>query len=162
VIVLINGPFGVGKTAVSRALAPRLGAAIYDPERTGFALHRLWHTPDYQDLALWRRLTVIGVRLARLRRERLVVPMALWRREYFREIVSGLARADSCVHVFRLTAEVEVLRARILGSAEAQQWRLEHLRDAIATFSDPFFGVEIRTGGKQPDVIAREIQEAVR
>jgi hypothetical protein len=158
-IVLVNGPFGVGKTAASRALAAYLSATLYDPERIGFVLHRLWPAGDYQDLALWRRLTVAGARLARLRRERLVVPMTLWRRAYFAEIVRGFRRVDPSVHVFRLTAEADVLRTRILGSREGQQWRLGHLTEGLSTFSDPYFGVEVRTDGKQPAEIALEICE---
>jgi hypothetical protein len=49
VIILVNGPFGVGKTTVARVLADRLGAAIYDPERIGFA--RILSSPEGRD---WR------------------------------------------------------------------------------------------------------------
>jgi hypothetical protein len=159
VIILINGPFGIGKTTVSRVLVNHLGAAIYDPERLGFVLRRILSMTDYQDHAAWRRLTVIGARLVRLRHKRLVVPMTLWRREYFAEIAGGLRRADESFYPFRLTADAEALRARILSSTEARQWRLDHLDEGVATFSDPYFGLEIRTEHKRPDEIAREICE---
>ena len=158
-IVLLNGPFGVGKTTVARVLADRLGAAVYDAERIGFVLHRLWPMPDYQDYVVWRRLTVAGARFARLWHERLVVPMTLRRHEYFAEIAGGLRRADRCFHAFRLTADAEVLRARILSSPEAREWRLRHLNDGVATFSEPYFGLEVRTDNKRPDEIAGQICE---
>jgi hypothetical protein len=60
VIVSLNGPFGVGKTTVARLLVERMpGARIVDPERLGWVMRRtLWRTVDYQDVALWRRVTV--------------------------------------------------------------------------------------------------------
>ena len=35
-IILINGPFGIGKTTTARLLVRRLpGAVVYNPEHTG-------------------------------------------------------------------------------------------------------------------------------
>ena len=55
--VLINGAFGVGKSAVAqelRALLP--GSIIYDPEPVGVALQRFVRPrpSDFQDLPSWR------------------------------------------------------------------------------------------------------------
>ena len=74
-ILMINGSFGVGKTTIAKLLRGSLpGSAIYDPEWIGFFFRRLpkWiklngsGSDDYQDIALWRRSTVAGVRLFRL------------------------------------------------------------------------------------------------
>src|SRR5687767_2126468 len=63
-ILLLNGAFGIGKTSVARRLVARLPRAVlYDPEIIGIALQRAarivgWNVPDFQDLRLWRRLTI--------------------------------------------------------------------------------------------------------
>jgi hypothetical protein len=52
-----------------------------------------------------------------------------------------------------------VLRARILSSPEARDWRLGHLAEGVAALSDPYFGLEVRTDHKRPAEIARDICE---
>src|SRR6266568_7435520 len=64
-IIVVNGPFGVGKSTAAHLLVKRLpGAMLYDPEVIGFILRRvgrpLIKSADYQDLALWRGLTTWG------------------------------------------------------------------------------------------------------
>ena len=62
-IVVVNGTFGVGKTTVAERLVGRLpGSLLFDAELVGSFLRRIV-TPienpaDFQDLALWRSLTV--------------------------------------------------------------------------------------------------------
>jgi predicted kinase len=152
VIVLVNGPFGVGKTSVSRLVAPRLGAGTFDPERIGWVLRRVVPTADYQDMALWRRLTVLGVRAARLRHGRLLVPMTLWRRQYFDQITRGFRKVDADFTPFRLMADPDVLRARILACEEGRDWRLEHMDRGLDAFADPHFGEAICANGSLEEV----------
>ena len=152
-IVLINGPFGVGKTSVSRLLAPRLGAGVFDPERIGWVLRRVVPTDDYQDLAAWRKLAVVGARLVRLRHQTVLVPMTLWRHEYFDEIAQGLRTFDPDLRAFRLVADRRVLRTRILSSEEAREWRLDHVESGLRAFSDPHFGQVISADGAVEEVV---------
>jgi hypothetical protein len=61
--ISINGAFGIGKSTVARELRSLLPqSAIFDPEWVGLALQRMPgpRISDFQDLASWRRLTVIG------------------------------------------------------------------------------------------------------
>ena len=62
-IVLINGPFGIGKTSIALELVQfRPNATHFDPEPIGAFLRRLpgpiAAEEDYQDLLLWRSLFV--------------------------------------------------------------------------------------------------------
>ncbi|HSH80161.1 MAG TPA: AAA family ATPase, partial [Herpetosiphonaceae bacterium] len=91
-IVLLNGPFGIGKTTTAHLLVERLpDAMLLDPEEIGTFVRRLVspieQRDDYQDHALWR---VLFVEVAGLLRETygrtLVVPMTIWRRDYFAAI----------------------------------------------------------------------------
>src|SRR5215510_9250810 len=97
-IVMINGAFGVGKSTVAALLRDALpGSKIYDPERVGFVLRRLpgWirlrgsGTGDYQDIDLWRRSVVAGVRLVRcISPGPVIVPMTFTHRPHFDEITA--------------------------------------------------------------------------
>src|SRR5215212_6407732 len=81
-ILLVNGAFGIGKTSVARVLVGRLpGAVLYDPELLGIALQRIARlfghgVEDFQDLRLWRRVTIAALRVFRLGFRNVVVPMA--------------------------------------------------------------------------------------
>jgi predicted kinase len=167
VIVLLNGPFGVGKTTVGRLLVERLeGARLFDPERVGFALRRTVArgVSDYQNLRSWRALTVLGARLNRLVASTVVMPMTLWRQDVHDEITAGLRSVDSRVAPFLLTAEERILRARIFADtveAGARDWRLEHVAPCLAAFGGAGFGHEIDTGQRSPVEVVDEIMAAL-
>jgi hypothetical protein len=96
VIVWINGAFGAGKSTTAGLLLESLeGARLFDPEYVGYLLQRFVPVPtgDFQDLPLWRTLTVQT--LAGLDREHpgtWVVPMTLVNGGYRAEIHGGLRR----------------------------------------------------------------------
>ena len=73
-IIMINGAFGAGKTTMAHALCESLpGTMLFDPEEVGYMLRNVipeerkqLEAPegDFQDLDLWRKLTVeVGGRL---------------------------------------------------------------------------------------------------
>ena len=67
-IVMINGAFGSGKTSAAKMLQPLINnSMIYDPEEIGYMIRKLIpeecreeneRTDDFQDIELWRVLTV--------------------------------------------------------------------------------------------------------
>lgn len=120
VVVWINGAFGVGKTAVARALVREWdGAVLFDPEPIGALLRRTipreQHTDDYQDFPLWRRLTgeTISGLLTDYGRP-VVVPMTLTNDEYFTEIIGRLRAGGADVRHFALTARPATIKRRLL------------------------------------------------
>src|SRR5262245_65467046 len=111
-ILMINGSFGVGKTTIAKLLRGSLpGSAIYDPEWAGFVLKRLpkWiklngsGSDDYQDIVLWRRSAIAGVRLFRLSAPGPVtVPLAFSLRAFFDEVFRAIERSISEFALFSL------------------------------------------------------------
>ena len=94
-IVWLNGPFGVGKTSVARALLEaKPDWSLLDPEVRGEELVRQWPgVDDFQDLPEWRK-AVVEDAVERAGTGDLVIPMTIWRLEYYREIMDGLKGAD--------------------------------------------------------------------
>ena len=84
-LVWINGAFGAGKTTVALGLAKRWPAALlFDPEKVGFLLRRVvpadCRQGDFQDLRLWRQLTVqMAAGLIEQHRRPLIVPIQVRR-----------------------------------------------------------------------------------
>ncbi|MDQ6674603.1 MAG: AAA family ATPase [Chloroflexota bacterium] len=169
-LIWLNGPFGVGKTSGAEALVKRLpGALLYDAELVGAMLRRIVGgidpIPDFQDLAVWRALVPETAR--RLRdayRCSLVMPLTVWRRDYFDELAAALRTVDKDLRCFRLTAAEQVLRARIIGrptSDGPHDWCLTHVPTGLALMRETAFGEEIATDSRSPDQIAEAIVAAL-
>ncbi len=177
-IVWLNGAFGVGKSSVARALmATWPDLWLYDPEYVGYLCRRLAPVQprDWQDLPLWRELTVAAADgLLREYRRPLVVPMTLVREDYAGEILTALDNLSWPVFHLVLDAPADVLRARIAGSdeggpdpagiEEVRRWRLEHMagwEDAFAGWLADA-GTVLSTASRTPDELAAEIIKLVR
>lgn len=141
-IVWINGAFGSGKTTTASLVTKRLeDAKIFDPEYVGYMLMPFVASPtgDFQDLPLWRHLVVqTMVGLALQHPHTWVAPMSLINAAYRAEILGGIRGAGIDVREFVLSLPEEVLRTRIDADrveAQARQWRLDHVSQALATFA---------------------------
>ena len=159
-IVWLNGPFGVGKTSVARALLEaKPDWSLLDPEVRGEELVRQWPgVDDFQDLPEWRK-AVVEDAVERAGTGDLVIPMTIWRLEYYREIMDGLKGATE-VRPFRLTASEATMIERIerdLIEPGAVKWRLERLEEGIQAFQDTAFGDHVGTDGRTPEKIAHLI-----
>ena len=165
-ILLINGPFGVGKTSVARVLVQKMPhSMLYDPEVIGAVLKMVLgpfrKVEDYQDYALWRHLLVGGARLLKTGSTRtLVIPMTVWRWGLFDPITAGLRNVDPDLSCFRLTASRDVLIDRIASDTVdrgAYGWRMAHVEVCMNSSHDPAFGTEICTDGRRPEEVAGQI-----
>ncbi len=172
-IVLINGSFGVGKTTIARLLRKRFrGSVIYDPEWAGVALMRSakWirydgsGTDDFQDIRLWRRLTVAGSKLSRrLFSGPVILPMTFTDRVYFDEILAGLTQIDPDVKVFCLRANLETVRQRIAqrstdNEPRAASWVARRIIDCSDAHRDPHFGQPVETDGRSVNEVVADIE----
>ena len=171
-IILINGSFGIGKSTVARLLRrciPR--SFVYNPEWAGSVLMRLprWvklrgaGTDDFQDIDLWRRSVITGVRFFQtVTTGAVIVPMALSRREYFDEIVAGLKSLDSDVRVFCLRADMATILERLdarsrPGRERAVAWSVRKARACVASHEDEHFGEPLNTVKASASQVAQAI-----
>lgn len=165
---MINGAFGVGKTTTATQLAAALPKAIiYDPEIIGFVIKRLNSvvplpgdgTGDYQDMSIWRRLTVTAARLLRRCSGRpLIVPMTLAWPTYFREIVTELRRVDPDLHHFCLTASPPTIQQRLLGRGDVPgSWTWQQIPRCVETLQSSEYALHIDTDQHNVDQVVQLI-----
>jgi hypothetical protein len=119
---------------------------------------------DFQDIRLWRRLTVAGLRVTRLFYPNVVVPMALSNAAYLEEIRSGLQRFERRLYHLCLIAPIDVvhgrLRQRRLRPAD-ELWQFRRAAECCAVHSEERFGPHVSAEGREVEEIAREILAAV-
>lgn len=176
-IVMLNGSFGVGKSTVANLLCRAWpGSAVYDPELAGSILMRLpkWiklegsGTDDFQDLALWRRSAVAGVKLChRFASGPVIVPMAFTDHHHFNEIFTGLSRFDPYIKVFCLMASLATVRERLLSrgtqlEGSGSEWIAGRIVECAEAHRDPHFGEPIHTEGRSAAEVAEDILGRLR
>lgn len=172
-IVMINGAFGSGKTSVADELLRRLnGAMLFDPEMVGFMLRHVIpddmklegeKTGDFQDLEMWKPLTVYVARqLRETYGKDLIVPMTIYNKDYFNAIHGGFVEIDPETYHFCLTAKKETIHERLLERGEEQgNWCFAQTDKCIVGFEDPCFEQFISTENVRieeiADVICKQI-----
>jgi predicted kinase len=164
-LIWLNGAFGAGKTSVARAIvAARPEATLVDPEQIGFLLRRLlpnWQTGDFQDLRLWRELTVrILAEAAGSAAGPVVVPMTLVDPGYFEEIIGGLRAAGVNLRHFTLTAAPDIIRRRLrrrLAWPSSRRWALARVERTTSALADRLFAEHIDTEHRPVRQVAKLI-----
>ena len=135
---MINGPFGVGKTSVSRILEQNLkNFIIYDPEEIGFMLSKIIpsrllndyeKTDDFQDITLWRIVSSdVAERIINIYGTNLIIPMTIYNVDYFNYILDRLKATDPMVYHFCLLADKHTIKKR-LESRNDQDGSWPHLQ----------------------------------
>ena len=166
-ICWINGAFGVGKTTAAKALEKQWpGSYRFDPEQIGFMLRKVVPakclTGDFQDLKLWRELTVTTLAdLARSCKGPIIVPMTLVNQQYFDEIVGELRRRGLDVHHFALVASRATLHKRIRGRLllpHAKRWVRAQVERCVTALESPAFAVHIQTDNRSVAEVVSEIR----
>jgi hypothetical protein len=169
-LLWINGPSGVGKTATAFELNRRLpGSVICDPAHVGYGMKRmlppsLRHT-FWQDIPAWRHSVLELLRLTLAEHSGPVIaPMTLVNSGHFQEIIGRLRDDGVRLHHVALLAEpatvVRRLRARSLGrEPRTQPWEVEVLGEWLEQLRRPEFAQHVhtdhRTVAQVADVISR-------
>ena len=166
-ICWLNGAFGVGKTTTAKALETRwAGAYRFDPEQIGFMLRKLMpvecQPPDFQDLPLWRELTVATLTgLVQRSKRPIIVPMTLVNEQYFDEVVGSLRRSGFDLHHFTLVASRETLSQRIRGRLllpRSKRWVREQMERCVSALESSTFAVHVPTDNRSVTEIASHIR----
>ncbi len=166
-ICWINGAFGVGKTTTAKALEKQwTGAYLFDPEEIGYFLRKVvpteCQTEDFQDMPLWRELTVATLTSLVERCKRpIIVPMTLVNEQYFDEIVGSLRRSGLEIHHFSLLASRTTLNKRISGRLllpHAKRWVRDQMERCVTVLESPTFAVHIATDNRNVAEIVSEIR----
>ncbi len=165
-LVWLNGAFGAGKTSVGKALVRCWSEAqVFDPEEIGFMLRRVVprqeQTGDFQDLPLWRQLTVAtAMGLLQGYRRPLIVPMTLVDRRYFDEVVGELRRRGVDVRHFALLASRATLRRRLRRRwtwPSSKRWALAQVDRCVALLEAPEFAKHLNTDQRRVDEVAEQV-----
>lgn len=167
-ILFINGSFGVGKSTVAELLVRRIpNSMLYDPEEVGICLSHIVRPierfEDFQDLPMWRTLTITTAQLLKQSYGRtLVMPMTVWYEPYFHEIIHGLRQFEPDLLHVCLTAPAETIFARLEGrrhehTAENYRWISQRIERCVQVFQSPTFAVQVATDDCTPEEIVNSI-----
>ncbi|MEX2179559.1 MAG: AAA family ATPase [Gemmatimonadaceae bacterium] len=171
VILFLNGAFGIGKTAVARALRRRFPRSlVFDPEKIGGPLQLAARivgreADDFQDLRTWRQLTIVGLRIARAVSPTVIVPMAFSDWGYLEEVRSGAEGFDRRVHHFCLIAPLAVVQQRLHARGAdpvSHPWEYRRAAECCAAHQDQRFVRHIDATAGTPDQLAAEIANATQ
>lgn len=152
-IIWINGPFGVGKTATARTLVKRVpNSTLVNVEKIGSLIHGLvpreLRAADWQHDPLWPELNVRVLKsLDRRASGPIVVPMTLWEPAIFDGIVGELRSSGIDVRHFALMAPSEVLTRRIRRhiwiQPGARAWRHTMAEPCLAALEGEQFALHV-------------------
>ena len=171
-IVWLNGPFGAGKTTLSAKLRERLpDSLLFDPEEIGYVVRTVVPpapSGDFQDLPIWRRLTVAALlELRRLYPQTVIVPMTLVQPAYIEEIFGSLTNlGERLLHIF-LDIDARLLRSRIeaqvlvpdpVRDQDIRQWRLDQVDRCLASRRHMPAGTRfVDSGTDSPEILSDRI-----
>lgn len=177
-ILFVNGPFGVGKTAITEQLATRLpGCLVIDPEKAG---HMLWsqlphelRREEFELEPVWPPLTRCLVEeVAAAYQREILVPMTIVRPTVFDGIVGALRRQGRPVRHITLMARPETIRARLrsrmLSRGERPDtwgplsWEGLQVERCLTVLGAPEYAEHIATDDRTPGDIADEVLSRIR
>jgi len=164
-ILWINGAFGAGKTTVAELTAKKIeGSYIYDPETAGFFLwealpEEIRMPENFQHLPLWREMNYRILKYMDTHyRGTIIVPMTIYNRVYYNEIIGRLREDGADVRHFILTAGKETLLKRLVLRGDSENgWAARHIDACLSAFASEITEVKIDTEEKTPEEIVSEI-----
>ncbi|MCG7379067.1 AAA family ATPase [Paenibacillus sp. ACRSA] len=170
---MINGAFGAGKTSAANQLQSLIpDSMIFNPEEIGYMLRAVIpedvrmkeeQTDDFQDMELWKILTVTIARELRQKyNKHLIVPMTIYNTERFEYIHSGLSELASNLYHFTLMTSMETLHERIAKRGDKLGgWTYQQAVKCIEAFQNARFEQHIITDGLTTDDVVKHIYSNV-
>ncbi|MDR2517310.1 MAG: ATP-binding protein [Spirochaetaceae bacterium] len=140
-IIWINGAFGSGKTQTAAELHRRLeNSHVYDPERAGFFLRRNMPAEisggNFQHKTVWRTINYELIKyMYAAYRGTLIIPMTLYDKTCFEEIIGKLRQDGVRVDHYILGADRETILKRLSKRLEKKNsWAAQHIEICLRGF----------------------------
>ena len=168
-ILWINGAFGSGKSSVAEAINKKVNPSfIYDPEQVGYFLWSVFpdvmkRKDDFQHLTIWREfnykiLKHINENYSGL----IIVPMTIYIKQYYDEILGNLIRDGVKVLHFILSATRQTIIERLVQRGDsADGWQAQHIDVCLTAFYADILGMKIVTDCKSVAEIAYDILDSL-
>jgi len=156
-IVMINGAFGAGKTTTAQILQTHIpNSMIFDPEEIGYMLRKIIsdeirlhdeRTDDFQDIELWRTLTVKTVsEVKRKYNKHLIVPMTIYKTGNFEYISKEFRNIDNEFYHFCLIASEETIYQRLASRGDKEGgWTYQQTTKCLNTLTNELYKEHINT-----------------
>ncbi|MEA5039557.1 MAG: AAA family ATPase [Clostridiaceae bacterium] len=166
-IVWINGAFGSGKTSVAETLNKNIAKSfIYDPEQVGYFLwdnfpDELKRKDNFQHLQIWREFNYKMLKHIYSHYDgMIIVPMTIYNKQYFDEIIGSLICDKIIVHHFILTASKQTIISRLKQRGETEDcWAAQHIEKCLKAFETEIKEQKLDTEGKSIELISSEIMK---
>ncbi|MBA9086033.1 adenylate kinase family enzyme [Fontibacillus solani] len=168
-IVMINGAFGSGKTTAATKLVQIVpNSMLFNPEEIGYMLRKIIpeeirhdneKTDDFQDIELWRKLTVSTVKEVKKKYgKNLIIPMTIYKDHNFEYIKNGLKEIDKDLYHFCLIAREDIIHKRLYERGDkAGGWTFLQTSKCVATLSDKRYEEHIITDSLNQDEVVNRI-----
>lgn len=164
-IIWINGAFGSGKSSVAESICKELDKAyLYDPEQVGYFLwdnspENLKRKGNFQHIPLWREFNYKILKYIDSNYDGIiVVPMTIYIKQYYDEIIGQLIKENIKVKHFILSASKQTITDRLIKRGESKDcWAAQHISICIKAFESDISEEKIDTEFKTIDEIADEI-----
>ncbi|WP_066190463.1 MULTISPECIES: AAA family ATPase [Gracilibacillus] len=163
-IIWLNGAFGSGKTTSAFELKRRLpNSFIYDPENIGYFIRenipKQLHESNFQDHEQWRTFNYdMLTYLSNTYEGTIIVPMTLFNRQYYEEIVQKLIDEGIPLRHYILYADKNTLLKRLNKRLErGDTWTKAQVDHCIHAFNTDITEEKIITDNQRIDEIVEEI-----
>lgn len=152
-IIWINGAFGSGKSTVAEELNKKIiNSFIYDPEQVGYFLwdnfpNELKEKGNFQHIPIWREFNYkILKHISDNYDGTIIVPMTIYQKEYFDEIIGNLTNDRILVKHFILSAPKQTIINRLYHRGEPKNcWAVQHIDKCLETFETDITEIKINT-----------------
>jgi RNase adaptor protein for sRNA GlmZ degradation len=142
-IIWINGAFGSGKTQTAFEINRRLkNSYVYDPENIGYFFRRNMPKEiiqgNFQDQVLWRTFNYEIIKNIYLKyKGDIIVPMTIYDKNYFEEIIGRLEKENINIDHYILGASKEVILKRLSKRFEKKgSWASKQIDMCIDGFNE--------------------------